>query len=277
MSTLHEMAAAFHQARTAPDVTDRATGLEEADRIGGVALVQARLQGQGAEVVPGARFGWLTVIEPAVPHLRSHWICECACGTRKSFPKSDLLRAKHATKSCGCMRGKSHGMYKTATYRTWGSMLQRATNHSNDRAADYVDRGITVCEEWKVFENFLRDMGERPAGKTLDRIDNSKGYSPENCRWATAREQQNNTRRNRFLTINGETKTVAAWADECGIKPGTIYSRIARGWTGQDLLLAGTRAGFRRVKSSHPAARRKAYPSAVCCIDCQSLRERRHG
>jgi len=147
-------------------------------------------------------------------------------------------------------------------------MIQRATNPNHNRSADYAGRGVTVCDDWKVFENFLRDMGERPEGMSLDRIDNSKGYSPENCRWATPKEQLNNTRRNRFLTLNGETKTVAQWAEEAGINAGTIYSRLGRGWSGADLLVVASNTGFRRK-------------NAVRCISCKDDHDkreaRRHG
>jgi len=238
MSDFSEMTEAFEQARTAPDALERAT-----------------------EVRPGAVFAYLTVIEAATSSAgRKGWLCVCVCGNRRVISKGDLLRAKHPTKSCGCKRKTTHGYSNSPTYMTWGKMIQRATNPNNDRSADYIGRGITVCDDWKVFENFLRDMGERPEGMSLDRIDNSKGYSPENCRWATPKEQLNNTRRNRFLTLNGETKTVAQWAEEAGINAGTIYSRLGRGWSGADLLVVASNTGFRRK-------------NAVRCKECQDIRD----
>ena len=137
---------------------------------------------------------------------------------------------------------------------TWGSMIQRATNPNHNRSADYAGRGVTVCDDWKVFENFLRDMGERPDGMTLDRIDNSRGYCPENCRWSTPKEQLNNTRRNRFLTLNGETKTVAQWADALSIPVGILRSRLGRGW---DVVDAMTRPVISRAAKRLQEARRR--------------------
>jgi hypothetical protein len=92
----------------------------------------------------------------------------------------------------------------------------------------YVDRGITVCPRWQEsFENFLADMGERPEGMTLDRIDNDKGYSPENCRWATKQQQVRNTRSNVRITYEGRTQTMTEWAEELGIKISTLQYHIA--------------------------------------------------
>jgi hypothetical protein len=119
----------------------------------------------------------------------------------------------------------------TPTYRTWTKMVKRCINSRDDRYADYGGRGIGVCEEWKTFEGFLADMGERPKGTTLDRRDNSKGYEPGNCRWATPKEQQRNTRSNRLVSFNGETKCVAEWADTLGIARGILNSRFHRGWS----------------------------------------------
>ena len=85
-----------------------------------------------------------------------------------------------------------------------------------------------MCEEWKSFDNFYRDMGDRPDGKTLDRIDNSKGYFKENCRWATHKEQQNNTRSTRFFTYNGKTQSMKMWSEELGISYQAIRGRLRR-------------------------------------------------
>jgi hypothetical protein len=121
-----------------------------------------------------------------------------------------------------------HGMSKTKTYRTWQSMKARCTNPSNVQYMDYGGRGIGVCEEWMKFENFFEDMGLRPEGMSLDRIDNEKGYSKENCRWATEFEQKRNTRRNHWITFNGETKCLEDWAKEIGIKANTLINRLNR-------------------------------------------------
>jgi len=109
-------------------------------------------------------------------------------------------------------------------------MMSRVNCISLKRAKDYAGRGIGVSEEWREFENFIRDMGERPLGMTLDRVDNDAGYSKENCRWATPKEQMNNTRRNHFISYQGENRTIAQWADALSIPVGVLRSRIDRGW-----------------------------------------------
>jgi hypothetical protein len=130
---------------------------------------------------------------------------------------STQLRRKAATK---------HGMHRSPEYSSWESMHSRCAKHQH-----YVDRGIEVCERWKAFENFLEDMGPRPEGTTLDRIDGNKGYEPGNCRWATAIEQAHNRPSNRFITIDGQTKVLAQWAREYGISERTVGERISRGYS----------------------------------------------
>ncbi len=94
----------------------------------------------------------------------------------------------------------------------------------------YKGRGIAVCSRWHTFDHFVADMGEQPAGTTLDRIDNDRGYEPGNCRWATPAQQQANTRKTRFIQLSGERLTVREWAGRVGIHPQTISDRIRRGW-----------------------------------------------
>jgi hypothetical protein len=106
-------------------------------------------------------------------------------------------------------------------------MKGRCQNPNNHKYPIYGARGIKVCDRWQKFENFLADMGERPSKKySIDRIDNDGHYTPDNCRWADRYEQQNNTRRNRLITINGETKTMSQWGRQFGISPDTIWNRI---------------------------------------------------
>jgi len=106
-----------------------------------------------------------------------------------------------------------HGLGKPAAWQSWEAMKKRCSEKSYLRK-HYFDRGIRVCERWLSFPNFLSDMGHRPPGKTLDRIDNSKGYEPENCRWATAREQRNNRRDTKLYTYAGKTMCLADWVRE---------------------------------------------------------------
>lgn len=122
----------------------------------------------------------------------------------------------------------SHRMSRTPTYNSWRSMLERCGNTRNIRAASYSARGISVCDEWRKFDNFYRDMGERPANHTLDRIDNDKGYCAENCRWATSSEQSRNTSKNVIITWKGESKILKDWANSMGITHCALRFRIDR-------------------------------------------------
>lgn len=129
------------------------------------------------------------------------------------------------------MKGRpiTHGMSYTRTYRSWKMMWSRVRGSSDERhTRDWSERGITVCDRWAKFENFLADMGERPEGKTLDRIKNELGYSLENCRWATSAEQQRNTRRTRMLTYRGVTLCKKDWAKRIGISSPALSARLNR-------------------------------------------------
>lgn len=153
----------------------------------------------------GQTFGRLYVLERdhSVSGFRkeTRWFCKCECGNISSV-RSYLLRTGH-TKSCGClvkehaeqMNPPKHGMHNTPTYHTWEGMKQRCLNPEATRYPEYGAKGITVCERWLSFENFFEDMGERPEGKTLDRINPFGNYEPNNCRWATPKEQANNQKR----------------------------------------------------------------------------------
>lgn len=116
-------------------------------------------------------------------------------------------------------------------YYVWSEMRARCRCKTHKRYSDYGGRGIAVCDEWIKFQTFLKDMGERPKGTSLDRIDNNSGYCKENCRWATKKEQSRNTRQNRWITIGNKRKIMSDWAEECGISLQTISSRIhLMGW-----------------------------------------------
>lgn len=117
-------------------------------------------------------------------------------------------------------------------YRVWVSMIARCHNPKNKSYPNYGGRGITVCKRWHILENFLTDMGKRPSGKQLDRIDNSGNYEPSNCRWATRRQQQNNTRKNALVTYKGVTLTVSQWSRRVSIDAPILWNRIyLYGWS----------------------------------------------
>jgi hypothetical protein len=109
-------------------------------------------------------------------------------------------------------------------------MRQRCENYKNGSFMDYGHRGISVCERWNSFENFLEDMGEKPVGLTIERKDNNGNYDSKNCIWATRKEQTRNRRNRRSLTINNETRSVSDWASLSGIRYGTIIYRLKKGW-----------------------------------------------
>ena len=120
-------------------------------------------------------------------------------------------------------------------------MKDRCYNKNSKCYHRYRGRGITVCERWQSFENFREDMGPRPHGMTIDRIDANRGYEPGNCRWATQKTQQNNRTTNRMITFGSRTQSLAEWAGEIGIKPGTLRNRIESGWSLEEALKKGMR------------------------------------
>lgn len=188
--------------------------------------------------IAGEKFGRLVAIEPVKQDTGGNWWwkCICDCGSMPIVKYTNLSRG--TTKSCGCLakeltsiRATKHGMSNTPTYHSWMCMKRRCIDSSAPNYANYGGRGIKVCSRWLNFENFLEDMGVRPEGMTLDRIDNEGNYTPENCRWESAVNQHRNTRANVILTYNGKTQCLAAWADEFGIRRNTFHKRIASGWS----------------------------------------------
>lgn len=135
--------------------------------------------------------------------------------------------------------GHTSNWQQSSTYQAWAAMRQRCGNPNTKHWKSYGGRGITICERWESFENFLADMGERPAGCSLDRKDNNGNYCKENCRWATQRQQMNNTRVNRLITFNGITQTVSQWAEALGVKQNTLLYRLRRGWSIERALTCG--------------------------------------
>lgn len=192
-------------------------------------------------IQPGSRFDrWLTVAPAFRLGQRKLVPCRCDCGTERNVEHSHL--AKGVSKSCGCLaldlvtthghKSKDQDVGGSHEYRTWRAMHQRTSDPNSKSYADYGGRGITVCERWSTFENFYADMGPRPGDDySIERKENDKGYSPENCKWAIRMEQAKNKRNNRILTDGVRTMHLADWARELGCEPGTIMGRINRGWS----------------------------------------------
>lgn len=186
----------------------------------------------------GKTFGRWSVIERVKNDEKGNamWLCQCACGTKKILKGSYIRRGDG--KSCGCLnreqviaRATKHGMHKAPENIIWRAMRNRCTNPNAANYARYGGRGVSVCERRNSFENFYADMGPRPSAKhSIDRRDNSQGYSPENCYWATAKQQQNNLRNNTIISHNGRTMTISEWSKLLGIKKSTIRSRLDNKW-----------------------------------------------
>lgn len=191
----------------------------------------------------GRRFGRLTVIERACHEdkRRVYWVCRCDCGNYSIVAGDDLKSG--GTSSCGCLERENleriskmsvHGMSKSKLHRVWRMMKDRCSNTKNKKYRIYGGRGIAVCEEWlndfQTFYDWSMDNGYME-GLSIDRIDVNGNYCPENCRWATPKQQSNNTRNNHFLHHNGEAHTISEWAEITGIERCTISARINRyGW-----------------------------------------------
>lgn len=129
-----------------------------------------------------------------------------------------------------------HGKANTPIFRIWNQIIQRCRNPNHAFFKRYGGRGIAVCERWQSFENFYTDMGDPPAGLTLERQNNNLGYGPDNCIWATRKAQARNRRTNRILTLNGESMCIAAWCDRLGFHQQTIETRLSRGWSDERAL-----------------------------------------
>ena len=186
---------------------------------------------------------------------RTDWqvVAACSCGSVACYYLQNLLTGK--TSSCGCLQkertskaSKTHGQRRNPIYAIWNSMRSRCTNPKNPAYDNYGGRGIKVCQSWLKFENFFQDMGNRPSPQhSIDRIDVNGDYCPENCRWATAKEQANNKRNNLTLTINGVTKHYSVWAKEYGLATKTVLKRIKKGCEGE-ACLRPSRNKFKNLK-----------------------------
>ncbi len=187
----------------------------------------------------GQRYGLLVALEIVgrVGNSQALWRCRCDCGNETKVRLGNL-RNGH-TRSCGCERSTetskrktTHGMTGTREYTSWQAMLERCTTPTNHKYKDYGGRGIKVCRRWEKFENFLADMGPRPEGATLGRIENDGDYEPGNCRWETATSQSRNRRNTARYLYNGTLATVTEHCERIGLNPSTVRSRIyTYGWS----------------------------------------------
>lgn len=203
----------------------------------------------------GQRFGRLTVIDhggwrtqPSGQKKRL-WLCKCECGKTTIVTHSNL-RSATGTRSCGCIWEEmssagsfhlAHGCSRvhswTPEYAAWAGMMQRCTNPKAKTYRHYGGRGITVCERWLNFENFLHDVGPKPSPvHSLGRVDNSNGYSPDNCRWETPVQQGRNKRNNVLITAFGKTTTLSGWEEITGVRRGTISVRLGLGWNPEEAV-----------------------------------------
>jgi hypothetical protein len=194
--------------------------------------------------ITGEKYGLLTALYPTAERSgrKVVWVARCDCG--KEIPVTvDKLRSGN-TKSCGCMRyewvaesklkhGGSRRGRELPEYAIWCSMIKRCENPNETHYPHYGGRGITVCERWRNdFAAFLADMGSRPSPQhSIDRIDNDGNYEPGNVRWATDKDQARNTTRNHWITFNGETLCLVAWAERIGMSHVGLLNRLRKGWS----------------------------------------------
>lgn len=211
----------------------------------------------------GQKFGRLVAIERVEKNKRNNvrWLCRCDCGKSVVVDGGNLTSGH--TMSCGCLRAENkvkHGLCGTRLCNIWYKIKSRCSNINNDVYHHYGGRGITICEEWrndfKTFYEWAMKNGYAD-NLTIDRIDVNGNYCPENCRWVEFKEQMNNTRRNRFLTFKGETKTVAQWSEELSIKPATLYTRLNKGWSVEKTLTTPVKEINRWSKSCEGGRKRE--------------------
>lgn len=159
-------------------------------------------------------------------------VYKCWCGSNFIARCLQVKSGQSAGCGCGMAHGLTkHGMHNTPTYSTWCAMVKRCNNPMASDYKWYGGRGIGVCSRWLIFENFLEDMGIRPEGMTLDRIDTNKDYCLENCRWATMKEQNNNRRNNKMLVFEERSFTLSELAEELGLPYSALQCRLDRGWS----------------------------------------------
>lgn len=186
----------------------------------------------------GIRFGRLVAIARGEPDAKrnARWRCRCDCGTEKLVYQQALNSG--VTRSCGCLIRETtksfhttHGRSKEPLFKVWVAMVQRCTNPNDKKYRHYGGRGIAVCERWRSdFTAFAADMGPRPPGGTIDRIDNDGNYEPANCRWATKAEQNSNRRTTLMVQVDGQEIPLSEACKRYRIPYATARHRLHRGW-----------------------------------------------
>lgn len=180
----------------------------------------------------GQTFGRLTVVGRAESKQKSaRWHCSCVCGGTTTTEGTNL-RKGHTT-SCGCYWKEQrlasvtkHGMAKTTEYNIWMDIRSRVGNPMNPAYKNYGGRGISIDPSWDTFAVFLSDMGPRPKGHSIDRLDNNLGYFKANCYWATRKQQANNKRNNVLISYKGITRNITQWAENLGMNTTTLHNRV---------------------------------------------------
>ena len=194
--------------------------------------------GRPQSVFPGEQYGRLTVV--CRSDKTGYFVCTCECGQTKHIYGGHLRKGK--IKSCGCLHRElasqnmtcqklKHGMAGTKIYGIWSSMIGRCRNPYHHAYKSYGARGITINKRWLEFDQFYKDMGDPPPKHSLERIDNNKGYTKDNCKWATTKEQMNNRRSCKFITFNGTTQSISMWADSLKVPRTLLYDRLNAGWS----------------------------------------------
>lgn len=178
----------------------------------------------------GKRCGMLTVQRRAESrHEGAHWLCQCDCGDEAVISGKNLRKGQV---SCGCYRPRAitHGKSETRTFRAWTDMRRRCSLPQRQEYVNYGGRGISVCDRWASFENFLADMGEVPDGYSIERKDNDGNYEPGNCCWIPKADQAKNRRNTHYLIVNGQRIHMSEAARRAGIGVTTLHYRLKAGW-----------------------------------------------
>jgi len=239
--------------------------------------------------ITGRRFGRMVALK--VDHVKQYkprnriynveyWLCKCDCGKQKIVTKNTLLVGK--TLSCGCYnkdKQTKHGKSKTRLYNIWSHILDRCENQNSKEYRIYGGRGIKVCEEWHDLDVFFEWAlaNGYDDNLTIDRINVNGNYKPSNCRWATRKTQNNNTRRNHVIEYNGERKTLAQWSEILGIDYKVLTYRIHHGWSTEKAFTTETTPAFieyngekklisewSKITGIKPSTIRRRYLKGLC-------------